>query len=164
MPTEKYASTSFCRSGSRPRRLLRPRTRFKAGVAFGVFIALLAGRSEAEPSGFSECAGKARPMARLELLFGANFRGGVVGPRAFARFIDEEVTPRFPLGSSVFDGHGQWRGASGRLIREPSRMLLIWYEPGKDSEGAIEAIRFAYKKRFKQQSVLRADGMSCVSF
>jgi len=103
-------------------------------------------------------------MARLELLFGASFKGGAVGPRAFARFIDAEVTPRFPLGLSIFEGRGRWRDASGRLVREPSRMLLIWYAPGKDSEAAIEAIRAAYKKRFKQQSVLRADGKSCVSF
>lgn len=113
------------------------------------------------PSG---CPGHARPMARLELLFGANFPGGKVGPRAFARFVDQEVTPRFPLGLSLFEGQGQWRGGSGRLIREPARMLLIWYEPSASSEAKIEAIRAAYKKRFRQQSVLRVDGRSCVSF
>lgn len=103
-------------------------------------------------------------MARLELLFGASFKGGKVGPRNFARFIEKEVTPRFPDGLSVFEGHGQWRAESGELIREPSRLLLIWYEPDSASDAKIEAIRTAYKKQFKQQSVMRVDGSSCVSF
>jgi len=111
-----------------------------------------------------DCPVRSKPMARLELLFGASFKGGKVGPRNFARFIEKEVTPRFPDGLSVFEGHGQWRAESGELIREPSRLLLIWYEPDSASDAKIEAIRTAYKKQFKQQSVMRVDGSSCVSF
>ncbi|WOJ90479.1 DUF3574 domain-containing protein [Methylocapsa polymorpha] len=112
----------------------------------------------------SDCPARSKPMARLELLFGASFKGGKVGPRDFARFIEKEVTPRFPDGLSVFEGHGQWRAKSGGLIREPSRLLLIWHEPDSASDAKIEAIRTAYKRRFKQQSVMRVDGSSCVSF
>jgi hypothetical protein len=43
-------------------------------------------------------------------------------------------------------------------------MLLIWFEPDADSDARIEAIRSAYKKQFGQESVLRADAASCVSF
>jgi hypothetical protein len=43
-------------------------------------------------------------------------------------------------------------------------MLLIWHRPSADSEEKIEAIRSAYKARFGQASVLRVDGLSCVSF
>ncbi len=112
----------------------------------------------------SDCPARSKPMARLELLFGGSFKGGAVGPRNFARFIKTEVAPRFPNGLSLFEGQGQWRGASGRLIRERSRLLLIWYEPDSAADAKIEAIRAAYKKRFKQQSVMRVDGASCVSF
>lgn len=103
-------------------------------------------------------------MARVELIFGASLRRGEVGRRAFAGFIAKEVTPRFPDGLSVFDGRGQWRDPSGRLIREPSRLILIFYEPDARSDAEIEAIRTAYKNRFKQQSVMRVDGWACVSF
>lgn len=100
-------------------------------------------------------------MARLELLFGA---GRGASARAFATFLASEVTPRFPDGFSLFSGYGQWRSGKGRIIKETSRMLLIWYVPDVRSEEAIEAVHQAYKKRFHQQSVLRAGGFSCVSF
>lgn len=103
-------------------------------------------------------------MARLELVLGASTPNGIVGPRAWARFLAQEVTPRFPSGVTVFDGHGQWRGGSGRITREHARLLLIWYVPDESSEARIEAIRVAYKTRFRQDSVLRADGVSCISF
>jgi hypothetical protein len=103
-------------------------------------------------------------MTRLELLLGASKPRGSVGPRAWARFLATEVTPRFPEGLTVFEGYGQWRGGSRSITRERSRLLLIWYEPNAESETKIEAIRAAYKKRFGQTSVMRADGASCVSF
>jgi hypothetical protein len=103
-------------------------------------------------------------MARLELLFGANWRGGKVTERAWMAFLKREVTPRFPEGSSVFSGYGQWRNSNGAVIREPSRMLLIWYIADAETNAKIEAIRSAYKLRFHQQSVMRVDSSSCVSF
>jgi hypothetical protein len=103
-------------------------------------------------------------MARLELVLGSGLQRGSVGPRAWARFIATEVTPRFPDGLTIFEGYGQWRGHSRRITRERSRLVLIWYEPGPKAEAKIEAIRATYKERFRQESVLRADGLSCVSF
>jgi hypothetical protein len=103
-------------------------------------------------------------MARLELVLGARAPSGVVGPRAWAKFLAREITPRFPDGLSVFEGYGQWRSGSGGVGREPSRLVLIWYAPDALSESKIEAIRAAYKRRFRQDSVLRADSASCVSF
>ena len=79
-------------------------------------------------------------------------------------FLDTEVTPRFPDGLTVLTGYGQWRSEAGRIAKEASRVLVIWYQPGADSEAKIEAIRSAYKARFGQESVMRVDGTSCVSF
>ena len=53
---------------------------------------------------------------------------------------------------------------SGQITKENSRLLLIWYQPKPESEALIEAIRTAYKVRFQQESVMRVDGLSCVSF
>ena len=66
-------------------------------------------------------------------------------------------------GFTVLDGAGQWRGPRG-LVREASHVLVIFHEPGAGTDQALEAIRAAYKARFRQQSVLRADSTACVSF
>jgi hypothetical protein len=104
-------------------------------------------------------------MARVELLFGTTLDHGQALTEAdWAKFVDEEVTPRFPDGLTELAGHGQWRRPDGVISHEPSRVLLIWYAPAPDSNAAIEAIRTAYKTRYKQLSVMRVDGADCVSF
>jgi hypothetical protein len=118
---------------------------------------MIAGRAAAEPA----CPPPSKAMARLELVFGF---GHSVNEPAFRAFLGKEVTPRFPDGLSLFSGYGQWRNGRGRIIKEASRLLLIWYVPDANSNAKIEAIRKAYETRFHQQSVLRADGQSCVSF
>ena len=111
------------------------------------------------------CRGSARPYARLELLFGLGKRdGGEVGEAEWRAFLDAEVTPRFPDGLTVLNGYGQWRNSASVIAKEKSAMLVVWHRPTVDSEAKIEAIRTAYKARFGQESVLRADGISCVSF
>jgi hypothetical protein len=64
----------------------------------------------------------------------------------------------------VLTGYGQWRSSDGDRSREKSRVVEIWYRPARDSDAKIEAIRAAYKVRFAQESVMRVDGVSCVSF
>ncbi len=115
------------------------------------------GSFHADPS----CAAPAQTMARVELFFGS---GRGVTPRAFAAFLAHEVTPRFPDGLSLFEGYGQWRDGAARISRERSRLLLIYYRLDAASSDKIEAIRLAYKKRFRQKSVLRADSSACVAF
>jgi uncharacterized protein DUF3574 len=103
-------------------------------------------------------------FARTELFFGLNMPGGVVSQEAFQGFIDRQVTPRFPDGLTVVDGKGQFRGASGDLEKEDSKVLILLYPFAKESSQAIEDIRAAYKSAFEQESVLRVDERSCVSF
>jgi len=111
------------------------------------------------------CQAGATAMARLELVFGMSRRDAPpLSDEEWQSFVDEEVTPRFPDGLTIFQGYGQWRNSKGLIAKENSRLLLIWYEPKSDSDQRIQAIREAYKARFKQESVLRADGYSCVSF
>ncbi len=109
------------------------------------------------------CTLPAKRMERLELVFGLIGKQGRVSPRAWAAFMDREVTPRFPDGLTIFDGYGQWRDKRGTINKEPSRLMLIWYQRDAASDAKIEAIRTAYKRRFHQESVLRADEISCVS-
>lgn len=104
-------------------------------------------------------------MHRLELLFGTSLPDGrTVSEAEWADFLESEVVPRFPAGLTVLSGLGQWQGGSGRISRERSKVLMIWHEPNDRAEAEIEAIRAAYKRRFDQESVMRVESVSCVSF
>jgi hypothetical protein len=111
------------------------------------------------------CPVSAALMARLELLFGMSRRDAPqISDEEWQSFVDQEVTPRFPDGLTVMQAYGQWRNSRGIIAKENSRVLLIWYQPKPESDERIEAIRSAYKARFKQESVMRVDSFSCVSF
>lgn len=133
-----------------------------------ILLVLAAGYAQpsAEVREFGQtCRTDAASMARLELLFGTSRRDSPpVSDEEWASFLDTEVTPRFPDGLTVLSGLGQWRGNDGILAKERSIVLVIWYSPSARTEADIEAIRSAYKQRFNQQSVMRVDSVSCVSF
>ena len=117
------------------------------------------------PESAAACRTGATAYARLELLFGLGKQGGgEVSEEEWRAFLETEVTPRFPDGLTVLTAYGQWRSRSGEVAREPSRVLTIWHRRGAGSEADIEAIRQAYKAQFGQESVMRVDGVSCVSF
>jgi len=117
------------------------------------------------PAAGAACRAGASTMARLELLLGMGGRDGrEVSESDWRAFIDAEVTPRFPDGLTVLNGYGQWRNSAGAIAKENARVLLVWYRPGADVDAKIEAIRQVYKARFAQESVMRVDGISCVSF
>jgi hypothetical protein len=100
-----------------------------------------------------------------QLFFGRNVgEKAQVSEADFHRFVDEELTPKFPDGLTVLDGGGQWRGDENRLIREASKVVMIVLPKGRDSSPRIEAVRAAYKTRFHQDSVLLVTQSACVSF
>ena len=110
------------------------------------------------------CTLPLRALVRHELVFGtARAHAAPLGEDEWQSFLNSVVTPRFPDGLTVLNALGQWRGEGG-LTKEQSRILVIWHDrsPGRDAD--IEAIRAAYKARFDQESVLRIDSVSCVSF
>jgi hypothetical protein len=111
------------------------------------------------------CNPPSQIMSRLELLFGMKKPdGNDVAEEEWRAFLDAEVTPRFPDGLTVLTGYGQWRATSGRIGSETSRVLLVWLKPSVASNDKIEAIRTAWKSLYKQESVMRVDDTSCVSF
>ncbi len=111
------------------------------------------------------CRPGAAALARLELLFGmAKPDGSEVSDAEWRAFLEAEVSSRFPDGLMVLTGYGQWRSTETGSAREKSRVVEIWYRPAADSDAKIETIRAAYKTRFGQESVMRVDGVSCVSF
>ncbi len=106
------------------------------------------------------------PFARTELFFGSSKQdGSMVSDEEFERFLKREITPRFPNGLTLLVGTGQFKNSKGEMIQERSRLLILLYPFGESgSSERIEQIRDAYKSAFRQESVLRADSLSCVSF
>jgi len=113
-----------------------------------------------------DCRGGQRPSQVAEMMFGRSIGNrSRVSEAAWDRFVDAEITPRFPAGLTMFDAAGQWRDkASNRIIREPSKIVQIVL-PGEDDDVArLNEIAAAYKARFKQQSVGMIVRPACVSF
>jgi Protein of unknown function (DUF3574) len=103
-------------------------------------------------------------FVRTELFFGLSRPRGRITESQFGRFVDEEVTPRFPDGLTVLSGLGQFRLESGEIIEEKSKVLVILHGGDDVASKELEEIRSEYIEQFDQQSVLRTDEASCVSF
>jgi hypothetical protein len=104
---------------------------------------------------------------RTELFFGSQKPdGSEVTDAEFQTFLNSEVTPRFPEGLTLLSGSGQFRNSQNVIVKENSKLLILLYPIDKEgtSSKKIEQIRRAYKANFKQESVLRTDNRSCVSF
>jgi hypothetical protein len=108
----------------------------------------------------------AKAMIRTELLFGRNIGGRLgVSERAWQRFLAREITTRFPAGLSVIDVQGQWRDTgNGRVVREPSKLVMLIVEDAPQARARVAAIAETYKKQFRQQSVGIVTRPVCASF
>ncbi|THD76223.1 MAG: DUF3574 domain-containing protein [Phenylobacterium sp.] len=85
-----------------------------------------------------------------------------VSEAAFRKFVDEELTTRFPDGLTVLDGGGQWQGRDDRQIRDAAKVVLIVLPKEGDARPRLDAVRQAYKARFAQDPVVRVTQPSCV--
>jgi len=112
------------------------------------------------------CAPGQQAMLSAELLFGRKIGDRVgVSEASFRQFVDAEVTIRFPDGLTVLDASGQYRDRQhGRLIREPSKLMLITTPDEPHSREKLAAVAEAYKRRFSQQSVGLILKPACASF
>jgi len=112
------------------------------------------------------CDAPQRPMQQIELMFGRSIAGRLrVGVAAWSRFLAREITSRFPDGLTVLDAAGQWQDpASGRLVREPGKMVIIVTADDAPVGDRIAAIVAAYKQRFRQRSVGVISRSVCAAF
>lgn len=111
------------------------------------------------------CPEGADQWVKYQLFMGrSNQTGEVVDDAAWATFLGDTVTPRFPDGLTVFDARGQWRDSGGQINRERTKVLVILAPPGEDGLRLIDEISDEYKRRFSQQSVLQVVYDTCVTF
>lgn len=136
------------------------RLRFVISMLIAVFI--LAGCSAYT---VSSCPAGTDEFTEYRLFFGRSSGGEeVVSDEAWADFLADTVTPRFPDGLTVVDGAGQWRGGDGVVQRERSKVLIILTSPGEEAMRLTDEISEEYETRFNQQTVLRVVRAACVSF
>jgi hypothetical protein len=138
--------------------------KYRLASVLGVAAALtIGGQSIASAQ---SCRGNQQSMLAAELLFGRRTAGGgMVSEAAWARFLAREITPRFPDGLTVLDAAGQWREpARGRIVREPSKVVLIVFRDHPQKQEHLDTIADAYKRRFKQRSVGIVIKPACASF
>lgn len=104
--------------------------------------------------------------ARHELVFGLSKPDGTpVSTAEWSAFVDTVITPALPDGFSVVEAQGQWRDPrSGRIVQEPSRVLLVWAPLSPEMSSKLDTIRTEYRRRFQQESVLAAQAPACVQF
>jgi hypothetical protein len=112
------------------------------------------------------CAPGQQMMLVAELLFGRNIGDRLgVSEAAFGRFVDQEVTPRFPDGLTILAGQGQYRDTTrGVLVREQAKLLVIALKDEPEGRAKLAAVADAYKQRFNQQSVGTILKPACISF
>ena len=130
-----------------------------AALALALFLAGCA--TTAAP----DCPPGGRDRLVAELLFGRNVGGRVgVGEAAFRRFVDAEITPRFPGGLTITDSRGQYRHGDGRLVREPGKVVMIVLDEAARDLPRLAEIATAYRRRFAQESVGIMTRRACVAF
>ena len=131
-------------------------------LCLAMAAAALVGCADADESA---CPEGTELFVRYEMFMGrSNQSGEVVDDAAWAAFLEDAVTPRFPDGLTVLDGRGQWRGSGGEIQKERSKLLVILAPPGDDGAWLIGEVSDEYKRRFDQESVLRVVSDGCVSF
>jgi hypothetical protein len=108
--------------------------------------------------------GDCREQVADLLHFGLDTPNGTLADAEWARFVDTEITPRFPAGLTVLEAQGQWRGRDGRIEREPSRVVEIVHADDERSRNALRALIDVYKLRYRQESVLRVRSQALACF
>jgi hypothetical protein len=109
----------------------------------------------------SACPAGQTPLRTAQLFLGAQPPARVTDAE-LRKFVDAEVTPRFPAGVTVVDGGGQWGGDENRMIREAAKVVMIVLPDEGDPLGKVEAVREAYRAKFRQETVLVTPPPSCV--
>ena len=110
-------------------------------------------------------AGQGR-YAIVQLFFGRDIAShGPITDAEWNDFVIRAVTPQFPDGFTVIDGAGQYYDqASGKLIREPSKILLVAADPDSDLKTRIGSVIAAYRAQFQQRSVGVITSEACAAF
>jgi hypothetical protein len=115
-----------------------------------------------------QCSAPEKAWVEIDLIFGRNVGCGDLGvtEASWDKFVDEQITPKFPHGLTIINAEGQWlsKKCHNAILHEASKQVRITV-PGKDAvNDKIDAIVTEYRKRFEQESVMVMTRPLCVSF
>lgn len=102
-------------------------------------------------------ATKVETGAHLDrLTFGLSIHDtGMVSDAQWEEFIRDVVTPRFPQGFAWFRTEGVWQYATGKIVKEPGRIIELIHVPDSASEARVVEIARLFVKQFDQEAVGR---------
>jgi hypothetical protein len=132
----------------------------------GLILAAACARSPMpSPSPAAACTVGDTSLVRDVLYFGRNRPdGGAVGDAEWQDFLDQVVTPRFPAGLTVVEATGRWQGQSGVVEQERSEIVTLLHSGDDAARRAVAEIAAEYKRRFRQEAVLRERATTCAHF
>lgn len=127
-------------------------------------LAVAAGDGVAQVGAAPACVAPLEPAVSVELYFGRGKPdGGEVSDAEWEDFLATEVTSRFPDGLSVMDVVGQYRGPSGQPVAERSKRLHVVVFDAPSHLARVAEIIDLYRRRFRQESVLRTERHLCAA-
>jgi hypothetical protein len=103
-------------------------------------------------------------FTRTTMYFGLTRSTGMVSETEWQAFLNENVTPRFPDGLTVLEADGQYRQSDGTIVRERSKVLVIFHDQKPATRQALETLVVRYKETFAQESVLWESTRVCAAF
>jgi hypothetical protein len=134
-------------------------------VAAVVVIAGCAGRASPSTTPSPSCAIGDTALVRDVLYFGRNRPGGgAVTDEEWQTFLDQVLTPRFPAGLTVVAATGQWKGKSGLVEQKRSEVVTVFHSADEAASRAVMEVVVEYKRRFRQEAVLRERMPTCARF
>ncbi len=133
------------------------------GAIAGVVTLALAGCASPRTEIVAACP-NATQKPTAAMVFGRVSVGSPsVSEAEFSRFLNREVSPRFPDGLTVVDARGHWTPPAGSTIHDPSKLVMVVLHGSPDDGAKLDAIRAAYETRYHQQSLLLPTSVGCVS-
>lgn len=133
-----------------------------AVLAGALAFALAACAPAPPPQAAAVCPAPLKSAVQFNLYFGRETAsGGQVSEAEWAKFLADEVTPRYPDGLSVIDVAGQSRESSGRIAREKTKLLVIVVFDAPAHLPKVQAVVDAYNNRHGQRSVFRTEHAVC---
>lgn len=92
---------------------------------------------------------------QVDLYFGRNIgQTQRVTERQFQAFVNQQITPRFPDGLTLYNAAGQYLDSQGNLILERSKVVTLILEDTQANEAAIDQIMQQYQQQYQQEAVL----------
>jgi hypothetical protein len=117
-------------------------------IALPLLLAFLAGCGSKDDSGQPQ-------WIRSEIFFGRSIPGGgQVSEEQFAAFLQDPVTKAFPLGMTVYDAYGQMERATGDIVKQDTKVVLLVHDGSQANEQAIADIISEYRSRFGNPQVM----------